>query len=131
MKFGILPYPVSGKSKSIKKRKERIMSGGSKQRVKYEAGISAKYKSHLIRCRKKGFYVPLTEEQFNYITSLDCYYCGSTLNIGVDRIDSKEGYTIENSRPCCTKCNMMKYVHSEEDFINHIKKIISNLNSKE
>jgi hypothetical protein len=42
---------------------------------------------------------------------------------GIDRINSSLGYTIDNCVPCCTRCNRMKMVLLEEDFIFHIFKI--------
>ena len=67
----------------------------------------------------------------------DCYYCGSppekrdrsktrsgeiTWN-GVDRVDNTQGYTLENSRPCCKICNHLKGSLSEQQFIERVKKI--------
>lgn len=35
---------------------------------------------------------------------------------GIDRVNSKEGYTEENSVPCCSTCNKAKLDMSFEDF---------------
>ena len=50
---------------------------------------------------------------------------------GIDRYDSKLGYTIENSVPCCKNCNRAKSDLSFEDFKLHIKKIYEWLHQKE
>ena len=37
-----------------------------------------------------------------------CYYCNLELNetgIGLDRLDNKNGYNIDNVVPCCGPCN--------------------------
>ena len=55
--------------------------------------------------------------------SKNCFYCNDNVKIGIDRVDSSKGYTIDNVVPCCSKCNWMKGVLSKEDFINQCKKI--------
>jgi len=53
----------------------------------------------------------LTFEQFCDLTSKPCTYCGrfSFNNVsGIDRANNSIGYTIENSVPCCSACNIMK-----------------------
>lgn len=34
-----------------------------------------------------------------------CFYCGLPHGHGIDRIDSSKGYTEDNVRSCCEKCN--------------------------
>ncbi len=83
----------------------------------------------------------LTFNQFNSLIIQNCYYCGNEpvntgrwdkienkrhpklKHNGVDRIISKEGYTVDNTVPCCSKCNLMKHVFETDDFMNHISKI--------
>ena len=68
----------------------------------------------------------LTLEQFSSFEGAKCRYCGDLLsNIGLDRIDSSGGYTIDNVVPCCAICNTMKSTLTVEQFINHCKKVIS------
>jgi hypothetical protein len=79
----------------------------------------------------------LTFEEFKSIVSKNCIYCGSppsheikteTVSVfygGMDRVDPSKGYTLENKVPCCTLCNMIKWILSKEDFFSHIEKIIS------
>lgn len=64
----------------------------------------------------------LSIEVFNELANSNCTYCGGKGG-GVDRLNSKIGYIIENSVSCCGKCNMMKHTHSVEDFINQVNKI--------
>jgi len=42
---------------------------------------------------------------------------------GIDRLDSKSGYTKKNSVTCCKYCNTAKNTMSREDFIRFIKRI--------
>lgn len=54
----------------------------------------------------------LTYDQFCFLFSLRCYYCGtrwkSKTGYHLDRKDSDKAYTWENSVPCCSLCNRVK-----------------------
>jgi len=87
--------------------------------------------------RRKSLPFTLTKEEFIKITSEDCYYCGSAPSTiskkssdigiyiynGIDRKNNLEGYTIENSLPCCNYCNFLKKNADYDAFISHIKQI--------
>lgn len=118
------PVPIVA---PIIQKKERIDKG--KTRNKYDSKLDPRYKKYIMRANRKQIAMELTESEFKTITSLNCYYCGTSSRIGIDRIDSKGGYTRDNVRPCCTKCNMMKYTYSEQEFISHMQKIIKHLGS--
>lgn len=69
------------------------------------------------------------------VTESTCAYCGCPpnlpirdkngkvvgYNLTVDRIDSSDGYTRENTIGCCDKCNRAKNDMSPEDFRHHVK----------
>lgn len=75
---------------------------------------------------RRGFAWDLTDEDFDRLTALDCYYCGSPpgavrksdprsmykdgdfIYTGLDRKDNDLGYTLENVVPCCWFCNHAK-----------------------
>ena len=65
----------------------------------------------------------LSEEQAINIMTNKCYYCGATEKIGIDRVDSKFGYLIDNCLPCCSMCNYMKNIFTKEQFISQCKKV--------
>lgn len=53
-----------------------------------------------------------------------CYYCGSEIEtIGIDRMNSSKGYEVQNIVPCCTKCNLTKRKMSDNEYIEHCKKV--------
>jgi 5-methylcytosine-specific restriction endonuclease McrA len=101
--------------------------------------------------KKRNLDWALTVDQFTYITSSNCYYCDApphrirynyggikaeliansayTYN-GIDRIDPKLGYTLENCRACCWTCNKWKGKMSSDDFFSHINKISIQLRLK-
>jgi len=81
----------------------------------------------------------LLEGDFSRMVHSPCAYCGvppltgraSTtpsrkkvpLN-GLDRVDSKLGYTLSNVVPCCKHCNKAKLDRTREEFIMHCKMVV-------
>ncbi|HEC67150.1 MAG TPA: hypothetical protein ENI23_17875 [bacterium] len=43
--------------------------------------------------------------------------------MGLDRVDNKKGYELENCVPCCKICNSMKMTMDKDEFLKHIKRI--------
>lgn len=78
---------------------------------------------YLKRANSKSLQFTLSEQEFETLLSKQCHYCGSSGKIGIDRVDSSLGYTIDNSVPCCKKCNMMKFTYPLSEFLAHIKVI--------
>ncbi len=106
--------------KQLKKQKRK--DHGVK-RGTYSSTLPLKYRRYIAGANARGLFFELTLEEFNKIIAQNCIYCGSNNKIGVDRIDSSEGYNINNSQPCCSVCNFMKHKHLHEFFIKHIKKV--------
>jgi hypothetical protein len=68
----------------------------------------------------------ITLDQFKKIVELPCLYCKEDEDArGIDRWDNNLGYVFGNCRPCCRECNLMKGRMSAEDFIRHLRKIVS------
>jgi len=69
----------------------------------------------------------LTKTEFTEIVKHDCYLCGKSNRgnhrNGVDRFDNDLGYTVENARPCCNTCNMMKNRFSYSDVMEKFERI--------
>ena len=66
----------------------------------------------------------LTFQQFMTFWQKPCFYCGSKIKtIGLDRIDNKKGYSLDNIVSCCWRCNEMKKAKSQTDFLNCCYKI--------
>ena len=90
-------------------------------------GNSGDYKKYKSRAENKDNMVfDITKEKFNEIVKSDCYLCGNTnpkQRIGIDRFDNSIGYTIDNCKPCCNYCNIMKKDLDHEAFINCVYKI--------
>lgn len=96
--------------------------------------LGCRYSSYRINARSHGRNFDLTLEDFDNITKQPCYYCGEFNGVfqgiafsGVDRIDSSKGYTKDNVVPCCGKCNRMKGDLQQNHWIQHMQKILNNL----
>jgi hypothetical protein len=95
-----------------------------------EAGFKRLFNSYINNAKERSIAFQLTKEEFRELTGLPCFYCGSvpaaikidkrgrrtldgwlhsryTYN-GIDRINNAQGYTYENSVPCCKRCNWGK-----------------------
>lgn len=93
-----------------------------------DSGVYSRYKGDCNRRNrlKRGIEMRLTLEQFSDIINSPCVYCGTPNSRGADRIDSNKSYTAENSQSCCRHCNEMKNDKTEQQFLEHIQKIIKN-----
>lgn len=52
------------------------------------------------------------------ITSLPCSYCGSSRQVGIDRVRNTLGYIPTNVVPACWPCNRLKKSFDRGTFIN-------------
>lgn len=85
--------------------------------------------------RDRGLCWRLSDEDFDRLTSQDCFYCGcapsavhgeaSTPFIynGIDRMDNDLGYIIENVVPCCRTCNQAKMAMPYGEFMAWIARL--------
>ncbi|KAL6753706.1 hypothetical protein V8C86DRAFT_3139724 [Haematococcus lacustris] len=68
--------------------------------------------------RKDDF---LTVDQKVDLWASNCCLCGQSPAFGIDRVDSSSPYTPENTRSCCTICNVMKNIWPLPGFLEHIQ----------
>jgi hypothetical protein len=113
------------KPEPIIKVKKPVKPINKKPRNKYSKDMPSNYKSYLGRANKRKFPFDFTVNEFLQFIAQDCFYCGKLEANGIDRIDSKTGYTKDNSVPCCFMCNTMKYTYSIQKFLTHINTIYS------
>lgn len=97
-----------------------------KYRKKYRKTFKYRYNAYRARARQKGREFSLTFEEFSLMLSSICYYCGSSVKIGIDRKDNSQGYLIDNSTPCCWRCNRGKGTMHSERFIAMCKEVATN-----
>ena len=103
------------------------------------ANMNSLISSYKYQAKKRGYVWGLTKEQFKEITQRKCYYCGilpnqscsvsnpqcngDYIHNGIDRIDNKKGYTIDNVVSCCGICNMAKGKLTQQEFKDWIKRV--------
>ena len=114
-----------------------------KAKINGESGLRRVFSVYKTLAYKEGKVFLITLEEFRIISSSNCFYCNSPPSnfmkmlrydssytySGMDRLNSLRGYTLDNVVPCCTECNMMKWVFSKEDFLKRIEKIYNHQNN--
>lgn len=116
-----------------------------------QAGFNKLLQRYKRQAKKRKLIFSLTDEEFRSITSSKCYYCnadpvmesdlkgvkgiskeritfGRYLYNGIDRVDSSIGYTIQNTVPCCRKCNTWKSDMTQQEFAEHVRNIYEHMN---
>ena len=79
----------------------------------------------------RGLKFDLTRDYMeNNIVSQPCTYCGSTKNVGCDRIDNKKGHTVDNVVPACYTCNTIRNNHFTVDEMKILGKTIKEIRDK-
>ncbi len=105
------------------------------------ASLNMLIKNYKDRARSGKLSWGLTREQFIGLTTQLCTYCGveprqragmprlhgQFVYNGIDRIDSSQGYTIENCASCCGQCNRAKYTSSTQEFYAWIERVYNHL----
>lgn len=85
-----------------------------------------RYRTYRTGAKIRGIDFNLSFDYFLTFWNKPCHYCGSKINgIGLDRINNKKGYIVNNVVPCCIVCNKMKSIKTIKEFIKHCKKIIN------
>lgn len=126
-------------------RKNKVSEWAKTAKVKYENPLDAKcstlFSNYRTRSKTKKLEFSLTFDYFKELVTNNCHYCNlapnkcrkdrakSRMGIsriyfnGIDRLDSSQGYTIENTVSCCEDCNKAKRNLSYTQFLNLIKRI--------
>ena len=119
-------YLVSGRATSCDIRR-KLPSG--------ESAFNMLFRNYSSGARARGLEFSLTKEEFRKLTQEKCTYCGDSPNYiakkgkdkyvynGIDRVDSRKGYSKENVVPCCGKCNNAKKEMSQKDFLLWVEKV--------
>ena len=114
---------------------ERFAQLARSRRVK-DPWVSESHHYHLV-ATKRGLHWGLTPTEFRDRVLSPCHYCGAppsqkcyaaelketgVAKHGLDRMDNTQGYTPENSVPCCGTCNFAKLNLSYKDFIESTRR---------
>ena len=109
-----------------------------------EAMENVVYCGYRLGAKKRGMLFELSKETFRNLIREPCHYCGSLPSSkfnkpklkqsypnfkynGVDRIDNKRGYILDNCVTCCNTCNLAKRKMSLDEFKNWINKAYNHL----
>lgn len=122
-----IPSPYFTDNKSVKS----CGCSRSKIRCKNNPGLQRLF----LKYKTRGNF-DLSIESFEDLTTSNCYYCNNAPNQkslsktgviyyynGLDRINPKKDYTIDNVVPCCRTCNFMKGTLSQDTFLLKISQI--------
>ena len=96
--------------------------------------IHGQWNNYRRSAKKKAIPFGLTKDYFKKLRKENCHYCGTTkstaYNMGVDRVNSKKGYILNNVVPCCKDCNLAKFDRTPQQFISHVIKMYNYQRSK-
>lgn len=129
------------------KRKFVISCGCRVKKRGEKRGLTTVISYYHNHCRQNNREFSLSRDEFYEICQLNCSYCGTPpsnvarlktktmgdrffIYNGIDRVDNKKGYILENCVACCKQCNLMKKDMDTEEWISHIRKIIENLDAQ-
>lgn len=111
--------------------KEKLKKGKTSEEVLIR-NIFNSYKNN---AKKRKICFELNSEDFESIIRKKCAYCGRDwsnkrisnydqdiyfLYNGIDRVDSKKGYILDNCVPCCSTCNMAKSSMALDEFFSWV-----------
>lgn len=101
------------------------------------AGTNSLYTRYRRGAQYRNLEFSLTKEEFKKLLFESCYYCKDGLKSiwrrsevnqkleynGIDRVDPKMGYVLNNVVTCCKDCNIAKTDFTKEEFFSIVKKI--------
>lgn len=102
-----------------------------------ESTINAFLASYKLGAKRRNLCWKISRQKFLNLIRGNCFYCDEAPSLrtpcgsqkdpiiinGIDRKNSKIGYTLENCVPCCTLCNRMKWDYSDFQFLEKVEKI--------
>jgi hypothetical protein len=99
-------------------------------RVKKRSTIKGRYTEYKSGAKYRGIDWMLSIEDFSALWNAPCSYCGSNIETcGIDRVDSRLGYTKENITSSCRQCNQSKMDQSLDDFVAWVKRAYNHLSN--
>jgi hypothetical protein len=80
--------------------------------------------------KSRNISMQLSDTQIESFLNKKCYYCNENNAMGIDRLNSKEPYCMENCVTCCFICNRIKNKYSLELFLDKVSKIYYNFHNR-
>ena len=121
-------YNATPEYQSLKSKRYRASKnfkvGYKIRKKKYQQTYKGVYWNYKGNARHSNLEFSLTMQDFKNFEGKDCYYCGEKLTrVGLDRKDNSKGYTLDNVNPCCSTCNYMRRIQTQEEFIKKCHQI--------
>jgi hypothetical protein len=102
-----------------------------------EGAFNAVFGNYKRSAKRRGILFEISKEDFRELIQRNCYYCNAKPSIperqnkhngkfpcnGLDRIDNRGKYTIENVVACCRQCNQAKWVMTEREFYLWVSRV--------
>ena len=99
-----------------------------------KANPIAYYRAYIDSGASRNLPFTLSLHEFTSIVNKPCFYCKAYNEKevhGIDRLNSKAGYILENCVPCCYRCNFMKQDMSVDEFAKYICQLFATFASPE
>ena len=103
---------------------------------KGQAALHSVFLYYKRNAKQRNIEWKLTKEEFVTMIGGACAYCGTSNSMlaktaygfsayhnGIDRVDNKIGYLLDNCVPCCNICNRAKSNMPVEEFLDWIRKL--------
>jgi hypothetical protein len=91
--------------------------------ITYRSKTTPSYKTYAKSASSRNIEFRLSEIEFAEIVQQSCYLCGLVDKNGIDRFDNSKGYLLENCRPCCGHCNLMKKDRMYDSILRNAEQI--------
>lgn len=85
--------------------------------ITYPSKTIPSYKAYSKSANSRNISFEISEIEFSEIVNKPCYLCGLSGNNGIDRQDNLKDYLLENCKPCCGHCNLMKRDQTYESIL--------------
>lgn len=106
------------------KRRASCITCYKKRKRILESKPELRYKAYRRSAKRRGIEYKITLGQFKAFLDKTCRYCGTKVHpISLDRIDNDLGYVPGNIDSCCFRCNSLKHVFDEKEFLDHVTAI--------
>ncbi len=124
------PEKIKERNKKFwdKIKNDPILKAKNDDRLKkYAKSFIGRYNQYKNGALNRKLAFLLTQGEFRTFWAKPCHYCSEGIEtIGLDRVNNKMGYTLNNIVSCCTPCNRMKKAVGYKEFISRCLRIGNN-----
>ena len=122
----------------LKNETSKQLGDRRKYATKEESSWRHQYRSYQTGAATREQNFELSFQDFVTLCKCNCYLCNSEpiermqsiksgttiLSNGLDRVDTTQGYTLSNVKPCCSVCNLLKRTMNLNDFLSQCQRIV-------